>query len=144
MSTESENEWHEWSQLGDPVLHIDLRNWADVLLIAPLSANTLAKLSLGLCDDTLSCAARAWDFGHTPGKGKPFVLAPAMNTLMWSHVLTQQQLATIRKFFHNDIVDRAFRLVSPQAKVLACGEHGDGALAEVSDIVTSVLEVSES
>ena len=46
-------EWECWKRLSDPVLHIDLRNWADVLLIAPLDANTLAKISHGLCDNLL-------------------------------------------------------------------------------------------
>ena len=61
---EAEDEWKDWQKLGDPVLHIDLRNWADVLVVAPLSAHTLAKFSGGLCDDTLSCVVRAWDFGQ--------------------------------------------------------------------------------
>ena len=53
---------------------LQLRKWADVLLIAPLSANTLAKLSHGLADSLLTCVARAWDFK------KPMIVAPAMNT----------------------------------------------------------------
>ena len=48
-----ELEWRAWSKKGDPVLHIELRKWADVFLIAPLSANTLAKLATGLCDNLL-------------------------------------------------------------------------------------------
>ena len=47
---------------GDPVLHIELRKWADICLVAPLSANTLAKLALGLADNLLSSTLRAWDF----------------------------------------------------------------------------------
>ncbi len=48
--------------MGDPVLHIELRRWADVLLVAPLSANTLAKMANGLADNLLTCVVRAWDF----------------------------------------------------------------------------------
>ncbi len=48
--------------MGDPVLHIELRRWADVLVLAPLSANTLAKVAHGLCDNLLTCVVRAWDF----------------------------------------------------------------------------------
>lgn len=48
-----EAEWRAWSKKGDPVLHIELRKWADVLVVAPLSANTLAKLATGLCDNLL-------------------------------------------------------------------------------------------
>jgi len=47
-------------RIGDPVLHIDLRHWADIMVIAPLSANTLAKVALGMCDDPLTCCIRAW------------------------------------------------------------------------------------
>ena len=74
---------------GDPVLHIELRRWADVLLIAPLDANTLAKLAAGLCDNCLTCVWRAWDVS------RPVVLAPAMNTLMWEHPLTGRHLRQV-------------------------------------------------
>lgn len=77
-----EDEWSCWSKREDPVLHIDLRKWADVLLVAPLSANTLAKLANGLCDNLLTCVARAWDFS------RPLLVAPAMNTLMWESPFT--------------------------------------------------------
>ena len=50
-----EEEWREWKQVGDPVMHIELRRWADCLVIAPLSANTLAKCAQGLCDNLLTC-----------------------------------------------------------------------------------------
>lgn len=46
-------EWHDWAKKGDPVLHIELRKWADIFVIAPLSANTLAKIANGLCDNLL-------------------------------------------------------------------------------------------
>src|SRR5436189_194001 len=70
----------------DPVLHIELRRWADLFLIAPLDANTLAKLASGLADNCLTCVWRAWH------PARPVVLAPAMNTLMWEHPLTRQHL----------------------------------------------------
>ena len=69
-------------QRGDPVLHVELRRWAELLLIAPLDANTLAKLACGLADNALTCVWRAWD------RTRPALLAPAMNTLMWEHPLT--------------------------------------------------------
>src|SRR5437870_3555510 len=86
-----EDEWpgrdvgRRW-QRDDPVLHIELRRWADVLVIAPLDANTLAKLANGLSDNCLTCVWRAWD------AARPVVLAPAMNTLMWEHPLTVRHL----------------------------------------------------
>jgi phosphopantothenoylcysteine synthetase/decarboxylase len=72
------------------------------------------------------------------------ILAPAMNTVMWTHKLTQQQLTTIRGFFQHGSAANSFRVVDPQAKLLACGEYGDGALAEVSDIVASVFDCAKS
>jgi hypothetical protein len=62
--TKDEDEWRQWAAVGDPVVHIELRRWADALVIAPLSANTLAKAAGGLCDNLLTCAVRAWDFGR--------------------------------------------------------------------------------
>ena len=149
----ADDEWKEWNTIGDPVLHIDLRNWADLMLIAPLSAHTLAKISNGLCDDTVSCIVRAWDFGYadntTSGdgeeqqlhrrrrKGKPLLLAPAMNTAMWEHPLTQTQLSTIQQFGSNNNV----HIIVPQIKTLACGEIGNGALASVDNIIQTVKSV---
>src|SRR5437899_3457929 len=76
-------------QRDDPVLHIELRRWAEVLLIAPLDANTLAKLANGLADNCLTCVWRAWD------QTRPVLLAPAMNTLMWEHPLTGRHLCQV-------------------------------------------------
>ncbi|KAK7233058.1 phosphopantothenoylcysteine decarboxylase [Aureococcus anophagefferens] len=85
------DEWDAWQEIGDDVVHVELRKWADLLVVAPLSAKLrFAKLANGLCDDLLSCTARAWDFD------KPFVVAPAMNTAMWSHPLTATHLADLR------------------------------------------------
>ena len=78
---------------GDTVLHIELRRWADLFAIAPLDANTLAKLAVGLCDNCLTCVWRAWDLA------KPVVLAPAMNTLMWQHSFTRRHLRAIAADF---------------------------------------------
>ena len=76
-------------QRGDSVLHIELRKWADILVIAPLDANTLAKLAVGLCDNCLTCVWRAWDPARAVG------LAPAMNTLMWEHPFTRRHLRSL-------------------------------------------------
>ena len=70
-----------------------VRRWADVLLIAPLSANTLGKLAGGLCDNLLTCVARAWDLRD--GR-KRMLVAPSMNTDMWEHPLTARQLAELQ------------------------------------------------
>mmetsp|Transcript_18675 Transcript_18675/g.26305 ORF Transcript_18675/g.26305 Transcript_18675/m.26305 type:complete len:296 (-) Transcript_18675:419-1306(-) len=152
---EAEDEWKNWNSLNDSVLHIDLRNWADIFVIAPISAHSLAKLSCGLCDDTLSCVFRAWDFGWSKHRrGKPVVIAPAMNTAMWEHPLTKSQLDKVKGFWNskdNNACEDAFEkyvdkikedetncgiyIVDPQVKKLACGEVGDGAMASIGDIV---------
>jgi phosphopantothenoylcysteine decarboxylase len=114
-----EDEWSgERYQRGDPVLHIELRRWADVLLVAPCDANTLAKLALGITDNCLTCVYRAWD------RARPVVLAPAMNTLMWEHPATERHLAQITADLRSSL-----RVVSPISKKLACDDVGLGAMA---------------
>ncbi len=144
-----EDEWpgrsagRRW-QRDDHVLHIELRRWADLLVIAPLDANTLAKLANGLADNCLTCVWRAWD------PARPVVLAPAMNTFMWEHPLSCRHLrqlagtgipgeldldATIA--WTNQHTPNV-HIVAPQSKRLACGDVGVGALAEVGEIVAAV------
>jgi phosphopantothenoylcysteine decarboxylase len=118
---------HNQSSLHRPAPCAQLRRWADVLLIAPLSANSLAKLAGGLCDNLLTCVARAWDFAG----GKPLVVAPAMNTAMWEHPLTTRQLGVLTGTL-------GVRVVPPVSKALACGDVGAGAMASVADIVAAV------
>ena len=149
-----EDEWAgERYQRGDAVLHIELRRWADLLLVAPLDANTLAKFACGLSDNCLTCVWRAWD------PAKPVVLAPAMNTLMWQHPLTKRhllQLATdagidslLPHLDEEAIVEvintrrSTLRIVAPQVKQLACGDTGIGAMAEVDAIVEIVRRFVE-
>jgi phosphopantothenoylcysteine decarboxylase len=127
-------------------MHIELREWAHILVVAPLSANTLAKFAAGICDNMLLCVARAWKFGsQSKSSGnvtqvssedelygsKPIILAPAMNTAMWEHPLTHRQVQTIQSF------SSSIYVVQPQAKELACGEIGNGALATVDDIINA-------
>lgn len=122
------DEWRaDCYERGQPVLHIELRKWADVLVIAPLSADTLAKLAQGRADNLLTCVARAWDLG------KPIVVAPAMNTRMWEHPATAEHLATLKRWY-----GERFFLVPPIAKRLACGDEGVGAMAEINTIVRAV------
>ncbi len=130
QSWEDANEWVRWNK-GDPVLHIDLKNWADILVIAPCSANTLAKMALGQSDNLLTCVVRAWPV-H-----KPLFLAPAMNTDMWLKPVTQRHLDTLRGDF------QACTIIEPQEKVLACGDKGMGAMANITDIVARVQECME-
>ena len=119
---------HKWKK-NDPVLHIDLRNHASALVIAPCSANTLAKISNGICDNLLTTVARAWDMN------RPFIIAPAMNTHMWNHPITAEQLVDFQSFSDLNV------WVSPQSKMLACGTNGEGALADIDKIVETVAEM---
>lgn len=121
-----EDEWSSWSKIGDDVLHIELRKWADAMVIAPLSANTLAKVAGGLCDNLLTCIVRAWDFS------KPIYVAPAMNTFMWDNPFTEKHLESLKNL--------GFVVISPVCKKLACGDYGNGAMAEPS-VIDSMLRI---
>jgi phosphopantothenoylcysteine decarboxylase len=133
--------------VGEPVLHIELRKWADALLIAPLDANTLAKLALGLSDNLLTCVYRAWDFS------KPVVLAPAMNTFMWENPATRRHLRQLLidhkgPVCESDDVEELIatinhgcpnlRIIGPVSKTLACGDEGMGGMASVAELVEAV------
>ncbi len=138
---------------GDEVLHIALRNWADLLIVAPLDANSLAKFAMGISDNCLSCLFRAWDFS------KPVVLAPAMNTMMWESPVTRRHLAQLLEDRATSpppddwTLDQAplifaqqaprIVLIPPQAKRLACGDFGMGAMAAVTEIAEVVRQWSE-
>lgn len=125
-----EHEWSGWQRIGDSVLHIELRRWADIMVIAPLSANTLAKIAGGLCDNLLTCIVRAWDYS------KPLFVAPAMNTFMWTNPFTERHLMALDEF--------GISLIPPVSKRLACGDYGNGAMAEPSLIFTTVRLLFES
>nr|XP_046208089.1 phosphopantothenoylcysteine decarboxylase isoform X1 [Oncorhynchus gorbuscha] len=113
-----------WSQRSDPVLHIELRRWADLLVIAPLDANTLGKIASGICDNLLTCVVRAWD------TSRPLLFCPAMNTAMWHHPITSRQVDILKEFGYVEI--------PCITKELVCGDQGKGAMAEVSTIVDVV------
>lgn len=134
-------------QREDLVLHIELRRWAEALVIAPLDANTLAKLAGGLADNCLSCVYRAW----TPTRR--VVLAPAMNTLMWEHPATRRHLGQIAEDFglsppRGLLLDElpewinqsgtTLQVLSPESRRLACGDIGVGAMASLERIVAAV------
>jgi phosphopantothenoylcysteine decarboxylase len=137
-------------QREDEVLHIQLRRWADVLAIAPLDANTLAKLANGLADNCLTCVWRAWE------PARPVVLAPAMNTLMWQHPATGRHLRQIAADMGNvapaalaldELVDwidansPRLRIVAPESRRLACGDEGVGAMAAPETITETVQDM---
>lgn len=102
--------------------HIRLSREADLVLVAPATADIMAKMAAGICDDLATTALLATD--------KPVMVAPSMNVMMWGHLATQANLATLEK--------RGVLRVGPGSGDLACGEVGSGRLAEVMDIVRAV------
>jgi len=126
-----EHEWSSWNNMNDSVLHIDMCKWADVLVIVPASANTIAKIAHGIADNLTTSIVRAWNFD------KRVVICPAMNTVMWENPLTRGHLDSfVRSYGRNHV-----SLVNPVSKRLACGDTGVGALADVQTIITHIQTV---
>jgi phosphopantothenoylcysteine synthetase/decarboxylase len=105
--------------------HIELADAADLLLIAPATANVIAKLAHGLADDALSCIALALN------PRAKILIAPAMNGKMWLHAATQANVAALKK--------RGVKFIGPDAGLLSCGYEGVGRLWPVTQIVASAL-----
>ncbi|MCS7009489.1 MAG: phosphopantothenoylcysteine decarboxylase [Chthoniobacterales bacterium] len=103
--------------------HISLADRANLLLIAPATANILAKLALGIADDPLSATALA--------TRAPVLIAPAMNGKMWHHPATQQNVRTLR--------ERGVEFLGPDSGMLACGYEGIGRLWPAEKIAEEVL-----
>ncbi|CEF79601.1 unnamed protein product [Fusarium graminearum] len=131
---------HEWAQpwkRNAPILHIELRRWADVLIIAPLSANTMAKIVNGLCDNLLTSVVRAWDTtGSVDGVKKKILVAPAMNTAMFSHPITATHIKVLEKDWGGK--NGWFEVLQPISKSLACGDVGNGAMVSWERIVEEI------
>lgn len=106
--------------------HIELARWADAVVLAPASANLMARLATGLADDLLTTLCLATD--------RPVYFAPAMNQLMWNNPATQSNLMTL--------CNRGFHLIGPDNGVQACGETGDGRMTEPEIIFDAVLETA--
>jgi phosphopantothenoylcysteine decarboxylase/phosphopantothenate--cysteine ligase len=115
-------------QWGDPerggVDHIELARWAELLLVAPATADVLAKLAVGLADDALTTYALA----HRT----EVLVAPAMNTHMLAHPTVQQNIETLRA--------RGVGIIEPVNGLLACGEEGAGKMPDVPELVSFVKE----
>jgi phosphopantothenoylcysteine decarboxylase / phosphopantothenate---cysteine ligase len=103
------------------VLHIELVKWADKLVIAPASANTLSRLALGITNDLLSSVFLAF------GK-KPVLIFPAMNTEMWRNERIQEHKLKLEQYLH-------IGLINPASGLLACGDIGEGKFPEVNSVV---------
>jgi phosphopantothenoylcysteine decarboxylase/phosphopantothenate--cysteine ligase len=94
--------------------HISLSRWADVILIAPATANTISKLAQGATDDLASTVVLA--------SNKSIYLAPAMNVRMWEHQSTKQNLKKLKNF--------GYRIIGPEIGEMACGEYGEGKMSD--------------
>ena len=108
------------------IQHIDLGKEADLFLVAPASANTIAKLAHGFADNIVTSTALA-----LPSEVKKF-LAPAMNTKMLDHPATQNNLETLKSY--------GYQIIPPREALLACGDQGSGALASIETILTTIQE----
>ena len=109
------------------IKHIDVAKETELFLVAPASANTIAKLAHGLADDMLSAVALA-----IPA-GVPKLIAPAMNTNMYLNLATQDNLEKLARYGYQEI--------KPREALLACGDFGTGALAELDVILVRVKEI---
>lgn len=107
--------------------HIRLADEADLLIIAPATANCLAKLAHGLADDALTCIALALN------PGAKLLVAPAMNGKMWLHPATQANVQTLQ--------ERGAQFIGPEAGMLSCGYEGIGRLWEAGGIVSECLKL---
>ena len=111
----------------DKVNHIEIAKKTNLFLVAPATANTITKLANGLADKMVTATALA-----LPSHVKK-VIAPAMNTKMYENPLTQHNLERLKQF--------GWEIIEPREAVLACGDHGTGALADINTIIEKVKEI---
>lgn len=143
------DEWTvPWTR-GADILHIELRRWADIMLVAPLSANSLAKMAAGMADGLVLSAIRAWDttgIVDPPRLGiptslrtergvKPILVAPAMNTAMWAHPVTRKHIAVLEDEWGIK-AGGWIEVLRPMEKELACGDTGTGAMKDWRELVS--------
>jgi phosphopantothenoylcysteine decarboxylase / phosphopantothenate---cysteine ligase len=112
-----------WDSAAEAAMgHIELARWADLVVVAPASADFLARLAQGRADDLLATLCLATE--------APVAVAPAMNRIMWSNAATQANVATLR--------ERGVRVLGPASGAQACGETGDGRMLEPQEILDAV------
>ncbi len=107
------------------VNHISLAKKADLCLIAPATANIIGKLASGIADDMLTTEVMALG-------GKQVIIAPAMNTAMYENPINQRNIQTL--------IENGYRFIEPKEALLACGDLGRGALADIDTIINTVRE----
>jgi phosphopantothenoylcysteine decarboxylase/phosphopantothenate--cysteine ligase len=107
--------------------HIGLLDWADIVVVAPATANIIGKIANGICDDLLSTTiCVCW--------GKPILIAPAMNENMWKNPAVQRNVKTIKEM--------GFKLIGPEKGRLACGTEGIGRMSEPQDILKAIEKLA--
>jgi phosphopantothenoylcysteine decarboxylase/phosphopantothenate--cysteine ligase len=112
-----------WDEAAEAAMgHIELARWADLVVVAPASADFLARLAGGRADDLLSTLCLATT--------APIAVAPAMNRVMWANAATQANVATLRS--------RGFRVLGPGVGEQACGETGEGRMLEAAEIAAAI------
>ena len=102
--------------------HISLSRWADIIVVAPATANTISKLAQGTTDDLASTVVLASD--------KDIILAPAMNVRMWEHPTTKTNIKKLKEF--------GYKLIGPEVGDMACGEYGEGKMSDPSIIAEEI------
>ncbi|CAH2352993.1 phosphopantothenoylcysteine decarboxylase subunit Sis2p [[Candida] railenensis] len=122
------DEWTTWKTRSDPVLHIELRRWADVLVVCPLTANTLSKISLGMCDNLLTNVIRAWNTSY------PILLAPSMVSYSYNAITTKRQIRLISEEMP------WIEILKPVEKVIGSyGDIGMGGMMDWNEIVNRIV-----
>lgn len=109
------------------ISHINLADWADIVVVTPATANIIGKIANGICDDLLSttlCACWA----------KPTLLAPAMNNNMWTNAAVQRNIKTVKGM--------GFKLIGPEKGRLACGTEGIGRMSGPQDILEAIEKIA--
>ena len=102
--------------------HIALSRWADLILVEPATANTIAKLAKGSSEDLASTVILA--------SNKPIFLVPAMNVRMWEHPSTKENLQILKSY--------SYKIIGPEIGEMACGEYGEGKMTEPADIINRI------
>jgi len=111
----------------ESIEHISLAEWADMCVIAPLSANTLSKIAQGICDNLLTTVVCALP------KGTKVLLAPAMNEHMWKNEIIKENTRRLKRI-------KKYIFIPPAKGELACGVYGEGRMAEAGDIYKKIKE----
>jgi len=115
-----------WAQEQFDIGHISLADWADIVVLAPATANIIGKMAVGVCDDLLSTTlCVCWE--------KPILIAPAMNTRMWRNPIVQENVKRLKK------LGAAF--IGPASGRLACGDTGEGRMTEPADILGKIIQL---